>query len=130
MICNKCLKDKPLEDYYKNKLNSTGYLYSCILCIKEYQLSRKRENKNLYLKANYNIDIEIFEKMLKDQNYKCAICKKLQNDLKSPLCVDHCHINGNIRGLLCTNCNHALGKFNDNIDILLEAIKYLKINEK
>jgi hypothetical protein len=42
------------------------------------------------------------------------------------LAVDHCHTTGKIRGLLCSKCNPALGAFNDNIEILNSAIKYLK----
>jgi hypothetical protein len=125
MKCNKCLIDKSTEEFYKNKLNATGYLYSCIECIKEYRLSRKLENKNNYLKNTYNIDLIVYNKMLAEQNYKCAICKKHEDELKSCLCVDHCHTSNDVRGLLCVNCNHALGKFDDNIDTLLNAIKYL-----
>jgi len=40
--------------------------------------------------------------------------------------VDHCHREGRVRGLLCTNCNQALGKFSDSILLLESACDYLK----
>jgi hypothetical protein len=60
------------------------------------------------------------------------ICKKEevhrnnQNTGISRLSVDHCHNTGKIRGILCTKCNTGLGSFKDNIELLMNAIKYLK----
>jgi len=123
--CNKCKVEKPNIEFYKNKGNPTGYLYSCINCIKKYNNSRRRQNKNNHLLSTYNITIHDFEALLLKQNNKCAICEKHNKDLNKGLCVDHCHTSGNIRGLLCHNCNHALGKLNDDISLLYRAIKYL-----
>ena len=39
---------------------------------------------------------------------------------------DHNHINGKFRGFLCLKCNGGLGCFNDSIELLLKAVKYLK----
>jgi hypothetical protein len=60
---------------------------------------------------------------------KCAICEVHENDLKKPLAVDHNHITGNIRGLLCINCNTGIGKFKDSTELLNKTIKYLKSEE-
>lgn len=48
------------------------------------------------------------------------------NHHKSKLVVDHCHDTGIVRGLLCHNCNRALGLFKDKIEVLKNAIKYLE----
>jgi len=45
---------------------------------------------------------------------------------KTKLVVDHCHSTGKIRGLLCHNCNRALGLMQDNVETLQNAIDYLK----
>lgn len=60
--------------------------------------------------------------LLMIQDFKCAICKR---DINLKNCLDHCHNSGYIRGLLCRHCNNGLGQFKDNIDNLVEAIRYL-----
>jgi hypothetical protein len=77
----------------------------------------------IWRKFKYKITEEEFNKILKLQNNKCAICKK--DFLKTPR-VDHDHKTGGIRGLLCEKCNFLLGLCNEDVFILKEAIKYLK----
>ena len=60
-----------------------------------------------HIKAKYNISVDEFNIMLDIQNKKCAICNK--DSVK--LGIDHCHITGNIRGLLCKKCNFGIGLF-------------------
>jgi len=73
-----------------------------------------------------------YYKMLEKQDNKCAICnleetRKSRTDGKiCALAIDHCHKTGKIRALLCHGCNTGIGKFNDNIDLLKAAIKYLE----
>lgn len=59
------------------------------------------------------------------QDNKCAICGRPFND-KLRGFVDHDHTSNVVRGLLCTKCNTMLGMANDDIDILYNAIEYLK----
>lgn len=56
----------------------------------------------------------------------CEICGKSIEDNGRGLAIDHCHTTGNFRGMLCTNCNTALGLFHDDINTLKSAIKYLR----
>ena len=63
--------------------------------------------------------------MLGAQNGRCAICGRPETEAGG-LAVDHCHATGKVRGLLCTLCNTALGKFRDRTDILRAAIRYLE----
>jgi hypothetical protein len=82
------------------------------------------------IKHNFNITAADYDLMLTNQNKGCAICKKEishkhQNGKNAKLAVDHCHLTGKIRGLLCGNCNLGLGNFKDNIGLLKLAIEYL-----
>lgn len=68
--------------------------------------------------------------MLNTQNHLCKICNlpgfKLDPRSKTLLVVDHCHSTGKVRGLLCHNCNRALGLFKDNTNSIENALNYLK----
>jgi recombination endonuclease VII len=88
----------------------------------------------------HGLIVEEYDDLHEKQNGLCEICRKLEKRLsrttkdKMPLCTDHCHIckeRGKhiIRGLLCHNCNSAMGKLHDNIDILKSMINYLEKHE-
>lgn len=85
--------------------------------------AQKRHKRAELLKA-FGINADQYETMLEEQEYACAICHK-PDICGRALAVDHCHRTNTVRGLLCTNCNMALGKFQDNIDIIKNAIEYL-----
>jgi hypothetical protein len=82
----------------------------------------KRYSANYSLKQKYGITLEEKERMVADQGNRCAICTEV---MIIPH-VDHCHITGKVRKLLCSSCNMALGFLKDNIMILEKAIKYLQ----
>lgn len=80
-----------------------------------------------WLKKKYGLTEERYYEILENQEYRCAICKSFEKDSrKGRFCVDHCHDTNIIRGLLCFSCNVMLGNANDRIDLLREAIIYLK----
>jgi len=97
-------------------------------------ISSNKEKHELIKQSNhlkkYNISIDDFNLLIKKQNNLCAICKNPEtaifNKKIRKLAVDHCHKTLKIRGLLCGNCNIALGKFKDSVEILESAISYLK----
>lgn len=70
----------------------------------------------------YGVSQDCFQLMLAVQKNACGICKEIF--LKSPH-VDHCHETGEVRGLLCGQCNKALGGFKDSPEILERAKEYL-----
>ena len=74
---------------------------------------------------DFGINADQYEAMLIEQNHGCAICGK-PDICNRDLAVDHCHFTKKVRGLLCTNCNMALGKFQDDLQNLLNAVEYLK----
>jgi len=102
---------------------------------REYGRNKYHKNKQriLDLKAAtmHDISLETYQDMIVKQDNKCMICKKPEtrkssqsNDI-TRLCVDHCHQTGIVRGLLCHSCNTALGKFEDDIPRMVDAIEYL-----
>lgn len=86
----------------------------------------KEKQKNRALKNAFNLSLEEYNKILQEQDYKCAICGSITPKGKGSFHVDHCHASGMIRGLLCHYCNVGLGNFRDNIELLDKAKKYLK----
>lgn len=86
----------------------------------------KEYQKNYKLFYKYGITIDIYNDLLNKQNHACKICKKTQLESKEVLHVDHNHKTGDIRGLLCRDCNLILGFARDDKTILKAAIEYLK----
>lgn len=78
------------------------------------------------------LDVSVYYKMLEEQNNRCKICgneetRKSRTEGKvCQLAIDHCHISGKIRALLCHACNVAIGSFKDDIQLLKNAISYLE----
>ena len=77
-------------------------------------------HKNFLLMRRYGIDEVQLNRLLEAQRGLCAICEE-----QPAQHVDHCHDSGKVRGLLCFNCNGALGRFEDDPEILKRAIEYL-----
>lgn len=93
---------------------------------------RTAQSRNSLLQRKYGLSLKEFNSMLVKQNYACAICCKKPVQRKDRmgridlnLRVDHCHKTFKVRGLLCHNCNSALGHFKDNVEILKNAIAYI-----
>lgn len=71
--------------------------------------------------------MDAFEALLTEQAHVCAICGCDLTTLDPfAVCVDHDHVTGKVRGVLCRHCNTGLGSFKDNPDALLAAVVYLK----
>jgi hypothetical protein len=123
--CPHCKATKELSEFGKDKRTNTGISCYCRECLRE-KARRQRERDPLFsrrchLKRRYNLSLSDFTDMVKSQNGLCAICGTEPDELV----VDHCHTNGNVRGLLCHSCNTGLGKFFDNTAYLTNALNYL-----
>lgn len=94
-------------------------------------LKYRRKNpggmRKYYVYRRYNITPEAYDKLVEDQDGRCAICKtdKLRNG-DANLHLDHDHATKMVRGLLCTTCNLGLGHFKDDIAFIESALEYLK----
>ena len=111
--CKKCTSIKVSS--YRNKEKTKKYKA-------EYYIKNKNKKLNNDLKK-YNLTLKDYNDMLAIQENSCAICK---HEVDKRLSVDHCHKTGKVRGLLCSSCNFILGHADDSIEVLFNAIEYLK----
>lgn len=128
--CRLCGVEKPLEEYYRNKRD--GYLARCKPCLRAQSKADYRKNPEKYraklYKAKYNITLEDYDRMLSEQEGGCAICGTSDPRGHGRFHVDHNHRTGEVRGLLCTDCNTGIGSMKDSPQTLRRAIKYLEDN--
>ena len=114
-MCRCCQVEKPLNEYYYRKDNSS-YRTECKECV----IERQRYKKLGVCNTEY-------DKMLVQQKGACDICKsKLNSSRYTKLSVDHDHHTGKVRGLLCMQCNAAIGLMKESPIRLQNAIQYLK----
>ena len=139
-VCTVCKRPKGLYAFYKDKQKKDGHRPRCKDCenpaLKDYILSPKgkesrlRARRKYALIKKYGITPEEYDVLLQQQEYKCAICGVAEsvNTVTTiwPLCVDHCHETGKVRGLLCRACNVGIGSFGDSVEQLQKAIQYLR----
>lgn len=71
----------------------------------------------------YDLSMDKYEQMVEEQGNQCAICSVSFDEYQPH--VDHDHDTGDVRALLCTKCNTGLGQFQDDPDLLQNAIDYL-----
>lgn len=76
------------------------------------------------LRKKYGISREQWDELFRKQGGKCAICRCAQR--YQSLAVDHCHKTGQVRGLLCVQCNRGLGRFFDSPIRLRRAADYIE----
>lgn len=108
--------------------------------VKKSRIKRLSEDPTFYkrndLKKLYGVTLEWYESVKAAQKHACAICGKPETEntvrLGKPLAlsVDHCHDTGKVRGLLCNNCNRAIGMLEHSIETLNSAIAYLAAYER
>ena len=126
MECKKCITDLPLDNYYFNKNGKYKRQNVCKKCMNIYDYETDKNHK---LKKAYGITLDEYNKLLSKQKNKCSICEidnngKYRNKARA-FAVDHCHNTNKIRGLLCSDCNIAIGLLKDNTKHLQSAINYL-----
>lgn len=84
------------------------------------------KGKHYKYKQRYNISLEEFNTMFANQNGCCKICKRHQSVFSKTLNVDHVHETGEVRGLLCNQCNQALGLMKENKETIKSMLEYIQ----
>lgn len=109
-----CPQGHPYDE--ENTRHTTSGGRRCKTC--DYNRNREKQFQD-----KYGLTVEQYQIMCLIQNNLCAICCE---EPEENLHVDHDHVTGEVRGLLCNNCNNGLGRFKDNIESLENAILYLR----
>lgn len=143
-VCRVCGVILTLKNCTQSMFNSKQYL--CLTHKKEYDSAWRNKNRNkireknkIYreknydkckqasLKFHYGATLEEFKLLYKKSKGMCKICGSVGGNTKHTcLHIDHNHKTNKIRGLLCPNCNRAIGLFKENPNLLSKAIEYLK----
>lgn len=129
-VCTHCEPPvpKPLSAFHRRKASSDGHAAICKECERKKHRAyySRRKTKLIHRKSNlrihYDMSVTEFNEMYEEQKGACAICKVTGRRLV----IDHDHITGKRRQLLCDTCNHGLGRFKDSIPLLKEAVAYLE----
>src|SRR3712207_1953899 len=111
--CPSCRQAVRVEDYTLNSASPSGFGGRCKQCHNE-------AGKDAYLYRTYRLTRKQLERIRAAQDNRCAICGEA-----SPRHLDHDHESGRIRALLCQRCNHGLGLFRDEPDLLFAAGLYV-----
>lgn len=112
----------------RHRMGASGRELTCVVCSAKLPEEARLDAmfcSNLCLETHergkrYGLSGQELLKMLEAQS-ACSICGK-----ESDLVVDHCHVGGEVRGLLCSNCNVGLGMFADNPEALEAAARYIR----
>ncbi|WP_153544463.1 endonuclease VII domain-containing protein [Streptomyces sp. RB17] len=115
-LCRMCGEVKPHSEWHRNATASDGLSTRCKAC-------RSVEGRAHHLKRNYGLTEAERDAMIAAQRGLCAICLAAP-----PAHVDHCHKTGRVRGVLCFNCNSAIGKLRDDPEAARRAAAYLEGN--
>jgi hypothetical protein len=112
--CADCKVEKPNHLFGKDRCTESGLASQCKSC-----------SKNRMLLWNYGVGLEWFDKLLESQGGRCALCGTDTPGGQGGFHVDHDHLTGKNRELLCHGCNVMLGFAKDSTEILQKAIDYL-----
>lgn len=127
--CWKCRHSKPLSEFGKNRSKTDGLAAECKPCSsalnKVRYANNRAQRKDSFLQKTYGISLEDYDRLLDEQGDGCAICAKTPEENGQRLAVDHNHATGEVRGLLCSQCNKGIGNLGDSVSRLRAAIRYL-----
>lgn len=135
-VCNRCKVEKQAAEFLVNSCTRDGLHSTCRDCQsaalrKRYQENKEHvgfENWKHSLRRNFGLTYEDYLALLEGQEGKCAGCgARAAHSKARNLCVDHDHKTGRVRGLLCTNCNRAVGHMQNDPEIARKLAHYLSI---
>ncbi len=137
--CIRCKEDKPLSDFWIARGAKDGRFAYCKACGSEASRAWRSGNPDTYkrsrrstaLHRQYGLTLDECKQLLASQDGRCAnrgCAAPLTFDTKDKRLiphVDHSHVTGEVRGLLCLTCNTGIGMLGDSVEILEGAKQYL-----
>lgn len=139
--CSSCQKDLSLENFPPDSKGIAGRHNYCYTChnIKQrekyqtekqgntswYQQRLKKQRTNFILKT-YGITSEQYDRLVEVQNNRCSLCYTEFSDKNKPR-LDHNHVTGKLRGMLCNTCNLGLGLIENTPNFYQRVMRYLSL---
>ena len=118
-ICDRCFKCLKVENFSNNRLKKDNKMTKRPSC-KDCRKIIDGKSISAVIKSEWEL------KRPKNDLFKCPICTKITIAGLSKIVIDHDHKSGEVRGFICESCNTGIGRFKDNIEILQNAIEWLK----
>ncbi len=152
--CRTCKIVKGPDEYPRDRGRRDGRGTLCLVCAAEAtkyynaqldpeELRRRKaadfqDNRATYrryqLKRQFGITLADYEAMFEAQQGLCALCGLPETAIRQgrpiTLAVDHCHTSKAVRELLCNNCNHGLGHFRDDPELMRRAAMYVEKHQR
>jgi hypothetical protein len=124
-----CAEHLNLQKTARNRILAPLGLQFCSRCRRELLQAEFHSNTNAckackkaeHLERRYGVTPRIWEQMFDEQRGVCSICQ-----VRPPAVVDHDHVTGAIRGLLCHGCNTGIGHLGDSPEMVKRALRYLQ----
>lgn len=137
--CSLCRETKPVTDFYPYSRGSKlEYRSGCKPCLRSKRRTYYKivEGKDVpyaqLLKREYGMTLDQYNELLRKQANRCAVCRRpetivqKQTGVPQRLAVDHDHVTGEIRGLLCHRCNMLVWAMEDNHTTLAAIEAYIE----
>lgn len=136
--CPVCKKTKKISDFHKNKRRADGLCIECKVCHNARSRKYGKENydpnkaRSFHLRAKYGITEAEYIALYEKQGGVCACCGRAETIFSNKkkdtfqLAVDHNHVTGKVRALLCIACNTSLGALNEDIERIEALLKYAR----
>ena len=119
--CNDCKRNLSDDCFHKRTMRSgkIGLQPRCKQCATKNR--RQYYKPHEYMRRKFSLSESEYQELISTDN--CELCGI--NISEGKKCIDHCHSKDKIRGVLCNNCNTALGLVGDNVETLSRMITYL-----
>lgn len=140
--CRRCNEIKPVADFHTSKRGDTvTYRHPCRKCSSAQRKTEYAEGRTWrgpdasyaqLLKREYGLTLDEYNNMLRKQAHRCAVCRRPETQKMAAtgkmkrLAVDHDHVTGAVRGLLCQRCNVLVWAMEDNHTTLVAIGAYIE----